>query len=221
MPASGPDAITADIIKRSIHDLKGPANRVRALAQLLGRNLDAADEDSHKLLGFIEDSAAAVAAVADGLKRYIETCTRPIRREPLDLSLALQSAISNLAPELRQRGGHVTHAFLPVVEADGFLISWVFQELLANALHAGAARIHVAGGHLHSGEEFISISDDGPGIDSHMTERIFRPFEKMTSGEGAGLGLTICQKIIELHNGRIWAEDRTGGGEIRFTIGVS
>ena len=69
--------------------MKGPANRLRMLAQLLGRSVAGLDDDARKLLGYVEDSASAVGVVADGLRGYAEICARPLQPGPLDLNLAL------------------------------------------------------------------------------------------------------------------------------------
>ena len=95
-----------------------------------------------------------------------------------------------------------------------------FEELLGNAIRFRAAeppRIRVD---ALAGEEgpLISVSDNGKGIEQGLLERVFRPFKKASSEGGAGLGLTICRKIAELHGGRIWAEPRTAGAEIRITL---
>jgi signal transduction histidine kinase len=214
------DTLTAELIHRSIHDLAGPANRIRALAQLLLRNLAENDSDSQKLLGYISDSAADVAIVADGLKKYVQICTRPFERRPLDLNLPLQSAVTNLAPEIESRGGQLTHSALPVVEADGYLMSCVFHELLSNALRFGRQtgwEVCVSAARLPEGDAVVSIADNGPGIERDMAQKIFRPFEKL-AGKSAGMGLAICRKIVEMHGGRIWLEDRTPGAEFRFSI---
>jgi light-regulated signal transduction histidine kinase (bacteriophytochrome) len=222
MLTTGLDTITAELIDRSIHDLAGPANRIRALAQLLGRNLAEGDTESHKLLGFIVDSAADVGTVADGLRRYLQISTRQVQLQPLDLTLPLKSAIRNLAQEIATLRGEVTYGSLPVVEADGYLMCWVFQELLTNALRFGArtdSRIHVSAGRTESGHAFVSVADNGRGIDSDMGEKIFRPFNKL-EGDGAGMGLAICRKIIEMQGGRIWLGERMPGAEFRFSIDV-
>jgi signal transduction histidine kinase len=222
MLTTGLDTMTAELINRSIHDLAGPANRIRVLAQLLRRNLAEGDADSHKLLGFISDSAADIRTVAEGLKRYLQICTRQVQLEPLDLTLPLKSAISDLAEEIATRRGEVTYGLLPVVEADGYLMCWVFQELLTNALRFGAqidSRIHVSAGRTDSGDAFVSVADNGPGIDSDLGEKIFRPFNNLGGG-GAGMGLAICRKIIEMHGGRIWLEERMPGADVRFSIDV-
>lgn len=218
--ATNIDATTAAVLRASVHELKGPANRLRVLAQLLARNTPL-DEEGRKLLGYMEDSAAAVDSVADGLRRYYEICTRPLTRQPVDLNLALQGAKFGIQGEIQKSGAEVTSSGLAVVNADGFLITWVLQELLTNAIRAATdpVRIHVCSGRDGEGDPYVAVCDNGPGIESSLTGKIFRPFEKITAKPGAGLGLTICQKILERHGGRMWAEDRAGGAEIRFCIG--
>jgi signal transduction histidine kinase len=215
------DATTAAVLRASVHELKGPANRLRVLAQLLGRTVPL-DEDGRKLLGYMEDSAAAVDSVADGFRKYFEICTRPLTRRPVDLNLALEGAKFGMQSEIQKSGAEITSSELAVVNADGFLITWVLQELLTNAIRAateGPVLIHVCSGRDGNGDPYVAVCDNGPGIESSLTEKIFRPFEKIWLKPGAGLGLTICQKIVERHGGRMWAEDRAGGAEIRFCVG--
>jgi two-component system sensor histidine kinase KdpD len=68
----------------------------------------------------------------------------------------------------------------------------------------------------------IEFADRGPGIQPGDEERIFEKFvRRATVGGGIGLGLTICRAIVNAHGGRIWAENRPGGGSIfRFTIPI-
>jgi two-component system sensor histidine kinase KdpD len=155
--------------------------------------------------------------VADGLKRYAEICARPLQRQSLDLNQPLDAAISRMPGDIR-----VTRSAFPAVQADGFLMGWLFEELFANALRArcpeGELQIHVCAGSGAPSGSYIAVIDNGTGIAEGMTERIFRPFEKQIPGPGPGMGLTICRKIIEMHGGRIWAEDRANGAEFRFSI---
>jgi signal transduction histidine kinase len=205
------DPITAEVLRATLHELKGPANRLRLLTELFARANPGVDDDSRQLLGHINDSASAVSAVVDGLKTYSEICARPLQIQPLDLNTSLESAISGVQIL-------VTHSQLPVVHADPFLMFWVFRELLANSLHSGfEGDLHI---HVDSGpsDSYISFTDNGPGIEPGMIDRIFRPFAKFKPGGGAGLGLTVCRKILEIHGGRIWAEERSQGAEFRFCV---
>ena len=217
MQPSAVDSIAAELLHRSIHDLNGPANRIRVLVQLLERNAPGLDDESRKLLRYIEESAAAVRTVADGLKRYAVICARPLQRQPVDLNDALDAAILRAPGDVR-----FTRTVLPVVDADAFLIAWVFDELFANALRArppeGELHIHICAGRGGPGGSYIAVVDNGTGIAEGMTERIFRPFDKQIPSEGPGMGLTICRTIIERHGGRMWAEDRAEGAEFRFFL---
>ena len=216
MNTSEIDPITADVLHAAVHDLKGPAGRLRMLAQLLARE-SVLDENGRGLLGHIQDSAAAVGDVAEGIRLYTEICARPLRREALDLNQALATALAKRRAEAESAGVEIVTTELPQVQADPFLMTWLFQELLANAIRfrtAQAPRISIS-----SGDGFISVHDNGPGIEPDLTERVFKPFKKLSAGPGAGLGLTICRKIVEMHEGRMWVEPSTCGVDIRFFVG--
>jgi light-regulated signal transduction histidine kinase (bacteriophytochrome) len=215
------DPITADVIHSAIHGLKGPANRLRLLSQLLARGGETSGEEARTLLGYIQTSAAEVGSAAEGLRRYVEICGRPMRREALDLNQTLESAISGVQGEIEKTGAQITRSALPSVHADAFLMTWLFQELFTNSNRcrsAGAPRMHVSSGAGGPAGWFVSVSDNGRGLESGMEEQVFRPFKKL-SGEGAGLGLTICRHIVERHEGRIWVEPREEGVEVRFFVG--
>ena len=180
------------------------------------------DDDARKLLGYIDDSASAVGLVADGLHRYAEICGRPLRPEPLDLNLALESAMANLRAQIESTATEITSTALPRVEADPAAMAWLFQELLTNAIRFRASavtpRVNVKSGAGGPAKWFVSVLDNGPGIESGMEERIFRPFKKLAAGQGAGLGLTLCRRIVEMHSGRLWVEPGSGGAEFRFFV---
>jgi light-regulated signal transduction histidine kinase (bacteriophytochrome) len=221
MPKAGVDPAIADLLHCAVHNLKSPAGRLRLLTQMLIRSGAALDEDARGLLKHIEDSAAAVGVVAEGLRSYAEICDRPFEREPLDLGVAAASAVGNLRDEIESAGAQVTHSDLPTVHADRFLMIWLLQELLANALRldSGAPPLIHISAVPRAGEGWvISVTDNGPGIEADFAERAFRPFKKLSSKGGAGLGLTICRKIMTMHGGDIWAEPRSGGAEIRFLM---
>src|SRR5438270_11970344 len=94
------DPITADVLHAAVHDLKGPAGRLRMLAQLLGRSDAGLDEDARRLLAHIADSAAEVGVVADGLRNYAEIGARPLVRAAMDLDQALAAALANLRAQI-------------------------------------------------------------------------------------------------------------------------
>ena len=93
----------------------------------------------------------------------------------------------------------------------------VLQNLLGNAIkyHGGPAP-HVHASAVRRGAMWeVAVTDDGPGIDPRHHERIFVLLQRLhrhDEVEGTGIGLAICQKIVEHHGGRIWVESAPGAG---------
>jgi len=112
---------------------------------------------------------------------------------------------------------------LPLVPIDGLLIEQVLINLMENAVKyappASTIEISADGG---AQAVIVSVADRGPGIPPGEELRIFEKFHRATdddSAGGIGLGLTICQGIVAAHGGRMWAENRVGGGAVfRFTL---
>jgi two-component system sensor histidine kinase KdpD len=114
---------------------------------------------------------------------------------------------------------------LPPVPMDGLLIEQVLINLLENAAKysPGNSPIDISAtrrdDHL-----VVEVADRGPGIPRELMDRIFEKFYRLPregAGGGAGLGLAICRGIVEAHGGRIWAENREGGGaSFRFTMPI-
>jgi two-component system sensor histidine kinase KdpD len=112
---------------------------------------------------------------------------------------------------------------LPLVPLDGLLVEQVLVNLLENAVKytpAGSA-IDVSAW-VADGAAVVEVADRGPGLPAGNEERVFEKFYRAESKEvsgGVGLGLTICRAIVSAHGGRIWAENRAGGGAaFRFTL---
>ncbi|MFC7059284.1 sensor histidine kinase [Halovenus salina] len=87
----------------------------------------------------------------------------------------------------------------------------MFQNLVENAIdHVEEPTIHV-GAEVHEEEVVFSVSDDGPGIPESQQERIFELFERgHRDGDGTGMGLAICDRILSRHGGDIWVESDDG-----------
>jgi two-component system, OmpR family, sensor histidine kinase KdpD len=114
-------------------------------------------------------------------------------------------------------------ADLPLVPLDGALIEQVLVNLLENALKytAPASPIDIAAQHI-DGAVVVEVADRGPGLPPGDDQQVFEKFyQGQPAGRptGAGLGLTICRGFVAAHGGRIWAENRPGGGaRFRFTL---
>ncbi len=112
------------------------------------------------------------------------------------------------------------------VLADGVLLRQVYANLLSNACkftgRTEAPRIEV-GCRLDGGERIYFVRDNGAGFDTAHAARLFEPFQRLHDAsefEGLGVGLSIVQRIIARHGGRIWAEAAVGQGAcFHFTLG--
>ena len=121
-------------------------------------------------------------------------------------------------------GATVTSDELPVVVCDVNQIERVFQNLVGNAIKFRGEvppEVHIGVRSTDSGWEFC-VRDNGMGIAPEDSERVFKLFERLASGErysGTGMGLTISKRIVERHGGTMWVEETPGGGAtIAFTL---
>jgi len=133
---------------------------------------------------------------------------------PVDVGILAEKAAEEIRPEATARGGEVVvKGHFGVVEGDEVLLRQAFSNLCRNALEAcaGSPRIVVEGGNEGPATLRVSVTDNGPGVDPALAERIFRPFFT-TKARGTGLGLALVQKIIVTHNGRVSAANAEGGG---------
>jgi signal transduction histidine kinase len=134
---------------------------------------------------------------------------------PVDIGAIAERTAEEIRGEARARGGDVTvRGSFGVVEGDEVLLRQAFSNLCRNALEACTAvrpHIVVEGAREGHGVLRVSVSDNGPGLDPKVADRIFRPFFT-TKARGTGLGLALVQKIIVTHNGRIHAGNSASGG---------
>jgi PAS domain S-box-containing protein len=149
---------------------------------------------------------------------------RPPERHPVQVNTVVQEAVELLAYPLRVDSVEVVWALaeeIPVLRADAHQLHQVVVNLVANAHQAmreaaGPRRLTVATGVSPGGERvWVEVRDTGPGIVAELEERIFEPFfTTKPPGVGTGLGLSLCQGIIEGHGGRIRVVRGEGSGAV-------
>jgi signal transduction histidine kinase len=205
------------------HDLKEPLQTVTVFAGLLDRDYrDRLDDSGKTFLDSILAGTDRMRTLIRDLLEYSRVGHGELQCEEVPVDEMLDRARDNLAARIAEKGASLTSDPLPTVNADAKQLTQVFQNLLSNALKFSdddAPEVHVSSS-LFPGEWRFSVRDNGIGIDPSQAERIFQPFARLgASKEGTGIGLAICQKIVEHHGGRIWVESRPGAGSIfHFTI---
>ncbi|WP_459192778.1 sensor histidine kinase [Halosimplex sp. J119] len=204
------------------HDLQEPLRMVRRYLQLIeSRYGDDLDEECMEFMGFAADGAERMSEMIEGLLEYSRIETQDGSFDTVDLDAVLDDVLTDLQFRLEETDTRVTREPLPTVQGDGRHLQQLFQNLITNAIEYsgdGPPRVNVSA--TQDGEEWtISVRDEGIGIESADTDRIFAIFQRLHSVEdhaGSGIGLTLCKRIVERHDGEIWVDSEPGEGTTFF-----
>jgi chemotaxis family two-component system sensor kinase Cph1 len=207
----------------AIHDLRAPLRGIGTSAELLtevcGERLD---EEARQLIRTILDGVAKIDALSKALAVY----SRALQADGppsgfIRVESALRSALTELEGQIRHSGATVDYGPLPRARGSHEQLSVVFRALLNNALLYHGTEppsIHITA--LREGDQWrFAVRDNGVGIEPRYWDQIFQPFQRLhvsNRPEGVGLGLTICQQIVEAHGGTIWVESQLQVGSTFF-----
>ncbi len=210
-----------DFIHVAVHDLKEPLRKISLFGSFLKTEIgEAMPPGAAEYLFKMQDGAQRMHVLIDGLIQltYVTTQAKPFGR--VDLSVILKEVQSDLEIRLKECGGRVETGPLPSVEADAAQMRQLFQNLLGNALKYRKADtapvVRVAGeADVKTGKARLWVRDNGIGFDQNDAKKIFNIFQRLDTAEkfeGTGIGLAICRKVVERHNGTITAQSQPGQG---------
>jgi two-component system sensor histidine kinase KdpD len=217
------------------HDVRTPLTAIVGMASTLAENRALPAQTQEELAAAIYGNAFRMRDLVSNLldmARLNTGCVALNREwhmleEVIGGALAyfsLGDALVHLSPQqLKCRVTVAVPPDLPLLEFDAVLIERVLCNLLDNARKyaAGGRAIHICARHLGDAVQ-IAVEDRGPGVPAGMEELIFEKFTRARpqhARPGTGLGLAICRTVVEAHRGRIWAENRQGGGA-RFVFSL-
>lgn len=202
------------------HEINNPLTAIIANAQMLQRDLPP-HSDWQESVDLIARAGARAAQIVRNLLDFARKDER--RLSLTDVHETLQRALELVHHEVASRGVHLEFApdpTLPPILANQDGLQSVWLNLLLNALDAldkTPATITVRTSQV-PGAVVVSVSDNGKGIPSDDLNRIFEPFfTTKTAGQGTGLGLSVCHRIVAQHGGRIGVESQLGLGST-FTV---
>jgi hypothetical protein len=148
--------------------------------------------------------------------------TRKKDFEPVDLNEVVAHVLNHLDTIIHSRRAIIEYSGLPVIKGQANLIAQVFLNLISNAIKYSRPdeipHISIQSVRKHNSIE-IAIRDNGIGMDSDTMAQIFKPYywqNTETPEESTGMGLAICRKIIEFHDGLIWVESTAGEGSVFY-----
>ncbi|WP_224337048.1 PAS domain S-box protein [Haloprofundus halobius] len=207
------------------HDLQEPLRMVSSYLQLIDRRYaDELDEDAEEFIDFAIDGAERMRAMIESLLEYSRVEMRGNPLKPVNLDPVLDDVIDDLQVKIEESDAEITADSLPRVKGDASQLRQVFQNLVDNAIEYSGdeqPRVHVSAerdGDLH----VISVRDEGIGIDPTASNRIFDVFQRLHTRDehpGTGIGLALCERIIERHGGEIWVDSEPGvGSTFSFTL---
>ncbi|ELY54108.1 multi-sensor signal transduction histidine kinase [Natronococcus amylolyticus DSM 10524] len=206
------------------HDLQEPLRMVTSYLRLIeDRYGDELDADGEEFLEYAVDGADRMREMIEGLLEYSRVDTRGDSFETVDLECVLEAVRSDIRVQIAESDAEITASPLPRVRGDSGQLRQLFQNLLSNAIKYsgdGPPRIDVSAERSRAdGYWRVAVRDEGVGIDPEESERIFDVFQRLHGHDepGAGIGLALCQRIVERHGGEIRVDSEPGEGST-FTV---
>lgn len=216
------------------HDLQEPLRAIMGYTQILEAEYQHYfDQSAHEYIHHITDGVRRMQQLIQDLLAYSRAGTVSKALTTTDCNTVLKQALSNLQVMITENKASITFDCLPRVIGDKTQLVQLFQNLIGNAIkfhssklpqiHIGAIRGNTGQVSTYSEDEYLFwVQDNGIGIKSEYLERIFEVFCRLHTRRefpGTGIGLAICKKIVERHNGCIWAESQLGvGTTFYFTL---
>jgi PAS domain S-box-containing protein len=205
------------------HDLQEPLRMVSTYSEMLKKKFgDKLGPSGEEYIGYAIQGALRMEQLLKDLRSYTQASSSGQEpTEDIDAGRTLDKALANLEAAIKDSGANISHTALPLVRMHEFPLEQLFQNLIGNAIRyrgGETPRIHVAA-ERQGNEWLFSVQDNGIGIDSQYKEQVFGIFKRLHSAAeypGTGMGLAICQRIVQRAGGRIWVESELGRGSTFF-----
>jgi chemotaxis family two-component system sensor kinase Cph1 len=199
------------------HDLKSPIASIKGYAQLLARD-QSTIERGKEMAQRIADRADQMNLMIGAILDYSRIGKSAMQLLPVPTWPIINETVNDLLLQYADSPLEITVGETPDLKGDRTMLSQVFANLLGNAVkysqYAAPAKVHVEGWR-DDGHICYAVKDNGLGIAEKDLPKVFELFHRMDNVkdmEGSGVGLAIVKRIIEKHQGRIWAESAIGQG---------
>lgn len=205
------------------HDLKEPLRKIKTFALRLHEELEPTLPEKGKI--YVErvlSSAERMSTMIDGVLTYSSLNGSGFMMEVIDINSVIANIKTDLELLIDQKKARIESSNLPSIKGGRVLIHQLFYNLINNSLKfsdpSRTPHIKIEG-HEETRDgkkvQLISVSDNGIGFDQSQSTIIFDTFTRLHSKDqydGTGLGLSLCKKIVERHNGHIWAYGQKDAG---------
>lgn len=215
------------------HDMKEPVRKIHFFSdRLKGELKDQLSDNQRRLFERLEDASRRMGTLIDDLLAYSQATRGVAKQETIDLNRRMQRALEDLDLEVQQKSATITVDPLPMIQGNKRQMQQLLQNLISNALKYSrpgtAPQVHITckeikGAGAKAGLPIdpdklyylLEVKDNGIGFDQGDAERIFNVFTRLHGNaeyKGTGVGLSIVRKVVENHNGFVWAESAPGEG---------
>jgi len=205
------------------HDLRGPLRSIDGFSHIVMDDYsDQLPEEAKHLLAMVRSSAQQMNQLIDDLLRFSRLGRQPLTKKEVSLEGLVHRVLEELREEQPERQIAIQVSNLPDCMADESLLKQVFVNLLSNAFkytnRKEKASVEV-GSQQQNGGTVYFVRDNGAGFDAQYADKLFGVFQRLHRAdefEGTGIGLSIVQRIIQRHGGRIWADAEVDKGAIFY-----
>ena len=207
------------------HDLQEPVRKLISFSQLLKEDLgDQLDERAKTDLSFIVDAAYRMRQLIQDLLVLSRAGRTEIKAEQIALDDCVDRALQSLQLRIEETGAVIQRDPLPEVRGEATMLTQVYLNLIGNSLKfvdKQTPQIRLTA--ERDGDYWVlGVQDNGIGLAPDQSERVFQPFQRLHHRDefpGTGIGLAICKKAIQRHQGRIFVEGQPGrGAHFQFTL---
>jgi len=216
-----------DFMSAIAHDLQEPIRAITSYMHLLRRNYGGMlPPQASEFMEYAEAGGRRMQSMLHGLRECARVFSHTQALQPTRVADAVAHAQAALAVGIGTTGARIEYSSLPTVMADPQQLRQLFIQLIDNSLkfRADEAPVICIDACRRQNQWQITVSDNGIGFCNEQSARVFKVFCQLhrdATGSGVGIGLTLCERIIQRHNGRIWASSQSGKGtSVCFTLSV-
>jgi PAS domain S-box-containing protein len=206
------------------HDLQEPLRMIALYSEMLERQYTGRlDAEADRYIRFVINGAHRMEMLLKDLLAYSQAGSAAGPAAPVNCASVMEKVLLNLKAAVEENQAKVSWDRLPVVEADEIRLVQLLQNLVSNAIKYRSAeppRVRVAA-QQREYDWLFSVEDNGIGIRPEYSQQVFGIFKRLHGHTypGTGIGLAICQRIVERYGGRIWVESTLGkGSKFCFTL---
>ena len=204
------------------HDLQEPLRMITSYSQMLVNGFKGQlDGEAEICVGFIIDGTRRMKDLLADLLAYTAVDAKTtVAAETLDLNQIVQEVTRSMKLAIEESGAVITSDPLPSISGHRAHFIQLFQNLISNSMKYRSkrpCRIHISV-EEENGNRRFAVADNGIGISPQHHEKIFGVFKRLHGKKipGTGIGLAICQRVVERHHGRIWVESGLDTGATFF-----